>query len=307
MSSTKEFHNWCKLQFLLNTRATELLRSLFKKLWHDRFNKDFDGSSGQDLVKIIKPQSFKKYYKTQQDLLKNGDLLNWDLQLLRNVFFDSDICGSGNHYRKNANKLADYRNKLEHSASRTVSSNDFGNYWANICNILVDMGGSKEELGELKGSLNLQKIIIIQGQNIVKANELKNEGNKYFKKKKYDEAISTYTNAIDLEGIPDQDLAPLYSCRSGCYFEKRDFENALNDAKKSKRLNRDWYQAYLRIGKAYLELNELQKAKKALERALLLEPNNEEIKTLLNSTKNTKRIQDNYENFCLRFLEGKKD
>jgi len=304
--SSQDFHNWCKLQLLLTTRTSEFLRNRFKQLWQTRSNKPWDDSSRQDLINIIKPKSFKSYFKSQRSDLQKGEIDNWDFTLLKNVFLDSDICGTGkqgNDWRKSLEKVAEIRNKLAHHPSKNVSDADFEVNWEKISKILVQMGESKEELDDLKGALRSSRMILLQSQNTSKANEMRLKGKEYFEGKKYTEAIEIYTNAIGLKGIPDQDLAVLYSNRSVSYLKRYsenrsnsdDLKNALKDAKECRKLSPEWAKASFRLGRAYAELDKLGKAIKAFEKALILEPKSKEIENALADAKRIKGAQDRYD------------
>lgn len=301
----QDFNNWCKLEFLI-ARASGLLRNQFKQKWNAKFKKMWNSSCAKEFCDGIGLRVYEFAFKDQQRLLMQGDVEKWDISLLRSIFMDTDIF-RGKQERKEfqakVKKIGDMRNMLAHNSSKNISNADFELYWGTMSNILVDMGDSKDELDELKCSLKSQQIIHIQHENIQKANQLKLEGNKHFGAKEYSKAIASYTEAIVLPGIPDLDLAVLYSNRSASYLERHlhnktnsdDIKSARKDAKNSKNLNPDWYKAYLRLGRAYEALNKLDDAIKAFHKALILEPNNEELKIAhANATRN-KGIQDRYE------------
>lgn len=302
--NTQDFHNWCKLEFL-TARGSGLIRNEFKKRWHNKYKKIWDSSCAAEFCNGIGLRVYEEAYKDQQKLLKQGDVDKWDLTLLRSIF-DTSIFGKKQEikdFNAKVRKLADIRNTLAHHSSKNISNTDFDLYWEKVSNILVDMGDSKDELDELKCSLKSQQIIHIRNENIQKANQLKLEGNKHFSAKEYSKAISSYTEAIVLPGIPEHDLAVLYSNRSASYLERHlhnktdseDIKSARKDAKNSKNLNPEWYKAYLRLGRAYEALNKLDKAVKAFHKALILEPNNEELKNAHSNAIRNKGAQDRYE------------
>ena len=68
------------------------------------------------------------------------------------------------------------------------------------------------------------------------AEELKIKGNESLKSNKVDEAIELYTQAIDLD--PENHV--LYSNRSAAYLLANKYDEALKDAEKTVKLNRDW-------------------------------------------------------------------
>ena len=59
---------------------------------------------------------------------------------------------------------------------------------------------------------------------------LKEEGNEKFKKGQYEDALSCYTQALDLSDIKDSEKANLYKNRAMCYLKMDSFEEAAKDA-----------------------------------------------------------------------------
>jgi len=67
--------------------------------------------------------------------------------------------------------------------------------------------------------------------------DLKNEGNAHFMKRRFNDALSCYSEGIAVVTQADEDLeATLYSNRSGCYYEMGDYENSAADARKCPQL-----------------------------------------------------------------------
>lgn len=79
---------------------------------------------------------------------------------------------------------------------------------------------------------------------------LKLEGNELFKQKKYSEALSKYTQAIEL----DSQNALLYSNRSAAHEKLGSYEAAVGDASECIRLKPSWYRGYYRKMIAQLAL-----------------------------------------------------
>ncbi|KAG0283048.1 Stress-induced-phosphoprotein 1, partial [Dissophora globulifera] len=101
-----------------------------------------------------------------------------------------------------------------------------------------------------------------------------------------------YTDAITLPGISDRDLSVLYSNRSHCYLKLGEYDQALEDAKLSKRLNPDYIKAHIRLGKAYESLGEYDKAIKNFDKALSLDMNNDEIREMRSDARKLKGLQE---------------
>ena len=78
------------------------------------------------------------------------------------------------------------------------------------------------------------------------ADQLKDQGNKALQAGKFDEAISFYSQAIELD--PSNHL--FFSNRSAAYVKKGDYDKALSDAQKTIEIKPDWGKGYGRLGAA---------------------------------------------------------
>lgn len=99
-------------------------------------------------------------------------------------------------------------------------------------------------------------------------NELKNKGNAALNENKFEEAVSHYTSAIEL----DQNNHVLYSNRSAAYAKAGKYREALEDAEKTVSLKPDWAKGYSRKGSALAYLKRFDDAIKAYEEGLQQEP-----------------------------------
>jgi len=89
-------------------------------------------------------------------------------------------------------------------------------------------------------------------------------------KKKYNEAIECYNNAIKLN-----DQNPTYfSNLSAVQCSIKDYDGAVDSAHKSIKLDPKFSKGYGRLGLALFYLNKNQQAKAALEKAIELDPDN---------------------------------
>ena len=100
--------------------------------------------------------------------------------------------------------------------------------------------------------------------------ELKAEGNGYFKAGKFQEAIDAFTAALEL----DDKNHVLYSNRSAAKASLRDFAAACDDARNCVKLMPTWAKGYSRLGAALFGLGELEESKKIYEQGLAIEPEN---------------------------------
>lgn len=87
-------------------------------------------------------------------------------------------------------------------------------------------------------------------------NELKEKGNQALNAEKFDEAVAAYTEAITLDGKNHV----LYSNRSAAYAKAGKYQEALEDAETTIKLNPSWPKGYSRKGAAAAGLQDFMKA-----------------------------------------------
>ena len=103
------------------------------------------------------------------------------------------------------------------------------------------------------------------------------QGNNFFKKKKYEEAIEAYTNAISKQG----DKASYWSNRSACYLAMKKYDQALYDAEVCRRLDSTWPKGCFRLAAARMALGMYEDAAVAAFEGCKLDERNEELKSML--------------------------
>jgi len=84
------------------------------------------------------------------------------------------------------------------------------------------------------------------------AEDFKNQGNGFFKKKNWAEAIKCYTKSVEVD--PNYHVA--YSNRSQAHYQLRDFESAKKDGANCVRANPEFVKGYHRLGNAQLALRD---------------------------------------------------
>eukprot|EP00834_Sanchytrium_tribonematis_P001780 NODE_46_length_32145_cov_0.918711.p7 type:complete len:496 gc:universal NODE_46_length_32145_cov_0.918711:2481-994(-) len=101
------------------------------------------------------------------------------------------------------------------------------------------------------------------------AEEFKLKGSAAFKQGNYQDAISFYTEAINVEPTH-----VLYSNRSACYTHLQMFQEAVDDAKKCTELNPQWSKGFNRLGTAYEGMGKFKESIEAYQEAAKLDPTN---------------------------------
>ena len=120
------------------------------------------------------------------------------------------------------------------------------------------------------------------------ADELRAEGNNLFMQKNYVDAITCYSEALNLNKNDER----LYSNRSGAFAALHQFEQAESDARKTIELKPNWFRGYERLAKALAGQKLYQEAIPALEQALELEPSKQDLQ------KELERLKQLAENGC---------
>jgi len=115
-----------------------------------------------------------------------------------------------------------------------------------------------------------------------KAERLKQTGNQHMSSKLYDQAIQSYTQAIEL----DETSPVYYSNRAAAFSSKGDQQSAIVDAEKAIEVDASFAKAFHRLGYAHFALGQYHDAQAAFEKGLTLDPNNQAMKTALENTKN---------------------
>lgn len=93
--------------------------------------------------------------------------------------------------------------------------------------------------------------------------ELRNQGNKLFAARKYDDAIACYTKAI----IKNPNTALFFTNRALCHLKLRQWEKAHQDCQRALEIDRSWVKGHFFLGQAYLEQNMYDEAIAALKKA----------------------------------------
>lgn len=95
------------------------------------------------------------------------------------------------------------------------------------------------------------------------ASELKNQGNKLFAARKYDDAIACYTKAI----IKNPNTALFFTNRALCYLKQRQWEKVHQDCQRALDLDRSWVKGHFFMGQAFVEQCLYDEAISALKKA----------------------------------------
>jgi len=300
-----EFYNWCKVEMLL-VKASECLRKAFEQCWQHKYNVAWSNSPecGQHFTNNVGLNVHRHVGKIQKEYLEGGDIRKWDLTIFNAIFTMTDL-NRDKVFQANLKRLMPIRNSMAHHSDKKISTQEYQQYRNELKGILLFLGVTDEELDDILHSHSSDSKMYILNENVKKSIELKQEGNNLLKKQKFQMAATKYTDAITLPGIPDGDLSVLHSNRSLCYLKLGKYDQALEDAKMSKRLNPDYLKAYIRLGKAYEALEKYDKAIKNFDKALSLDMNNVEIRQMRSEARRLKGLQERDNDESLKELNLK--
>jgi len=113
------------------------------------------------------------------------------------------------------------------------------------------------------------------------SNLKKNAGNRAFTQGKFDQALKSYNEAIEI--WPENHI--LYSNRSATYLQLKNYDKALEDAEHCISLAKDFPKGFFRKCQVLLELNKKEEALASLIQARDLAPKDDEILALLEKIK----------------------
>ena len=119
-----------------------------------------------------------------------------------------------------------------------------------------------------------------------RAEELKRAANDLCREKKFEEAVRVYTKAIQLNPT-----AIYYRNRSVANLKLRRFDNALEDASSSVRMDKTYSNGYISKADAHKALKQYPLAVENYERANKIDPSNTQLSILINKCK--ERLQHN--------------
>lgn len=113
------------------------------------------------------------------------------------------------------------------------------------------------------------------------AEELKNQGNLLFSSGNFEEAVDVFTLAIS----SDPSNAVLYSNRSAAYASLKQWNEAVEDAKKTTELRPDWGKGWSRLGAAFQGSGNMKEAHEAYTKGLEIDPSNAQMQKGLETAK----------------------
>ncbi|RNA15295.1 Sel1 domain repeat-containing [Brachionus plicatilis] len=269
MALSSKTENFVNLQLFLS-KSTEHIRNLFLERFKKKNNFPWNDNQKSALKFFQNDKnkaSLSMMNQTQKNLALAGDTSKWDLSLFFLIFSKSNIIDKSS--LKEIEKIKDVRNIIAHSSDMSLCDQEYKKYWTEIERSLINLGLNKKDIENFK--LNLSKNTNeTKETNEKKVQELKKEADNYFSKNNFSKSIELYSKAIDFD-MP-----------------------TLVDAQQSIAFSPNWFKPYARLAQIYVEFNEIPKAIENYNKALILNPSNEEVKKLLANTKYLEFEQNRY-------------
>mmetsp|Transcript_17440 Transcript_17440/g.43172 ORF Transcript_17440/g.43172 Transcript_17440/m.43172 type:complete len:256 (-) Transcript_17440:193-960(-) len=106
------------------------------------------------------------------------------------------------------------------------------------------------------------------------AQDYKERGNAYYNRQEYDEAVSCYAKAVDL----DPTNHAVYTNRAAAHFALQNFADALADAAVSTELEPAWTKGHYRAGAALTAMARYDEAVEAFQCGISKDPTNAQLK-----------------------------
>lgn len=111
--------------------------------------------------------------------------------------------------------------------------------------------------------------------------ELKEKGNDYYKNGQYEEAIGAYTQALNVEDIPEDEKLACLKNRAACHLKQKEYLFAVADASEALTLSPQDTKALFRRCQGYEGVNEIEKAYSDATKLLKMDPKNTAVQKMM--------------------------
>ncbi|KAF8138160.1 40S ribosomal protein S7 [Boletus edulis] len=124
------------------------------------------------------------------------------------------------------------------------------------------------------------------------AQSFKDQGNDYFKGKRYREALGFYTQGLDAQPTDSTLQEALYCNRAACNLELKNYGLVLKDCSKALWINARSSKALYRSATALLALDRLEEAQDCCDRCLVFDAHNQAVQSLRSRTESVRKAKD---------------
>ncbi|KAG6813462.1 hypothetical protein H0H92_010796 [Tricholoma furcatifolium] len=141
-------------------------------------------------------------------------------------------------------------------------------------------------------SLAALQSLIYEGTPDEVAQNFKEQGNEYFKGKRYREALGFYTQGVDAKPTDNALKEALLCNRAACNLELQNYGSVLRDCSAALTLNAQSSKAFYRSASALLALDRVEEALDCCDRCLAFDPVNKGVLQLRERATKAKAVKD---------------
>jgi hypothetical protein len=141
--------NWIRISTLLNRVC-----NVFQRLFEERYvrstgNNWQDGA--QNAAKFLKGEgvSLQTLTRTQEEVLKEGILQDWDISLLYAILTKAEWNGFTPKMKEENGyilKLKNIRNDVVHNGKMDLSNEEFERIWKEVLELMAKLGGKVDDV-----------------------------------------------------------------------------------------------------------------------------------------------------------------
>ncbi|MBL1280249.1 MAG: hypothetical protein COA33_008265 [Fluviicola sp.] len=143
---------------------------------------------------------------------------------------------------------------------------------------MLDLGNAYMEFGQLeKGKAVFEEAVKVHKGMAAPLMQL---GKYYFSQNQYYEALHQYEKAEKRSKIPE-----VYQSKAVCYLKLNQIENAISSMEAGEKLNPNYSEYFVLMSDMYLAQGNVKEAKRTIQKALVLAPDDNSIKLKYNSIK----------------------
>ncbi|KAL5508112.1 CNS1 [Sanghuangporus vaninii] len=165
--------------------------------------------------------------------------------------------------------------------------------WDSVPLFMQSLPGPDEDVDET--AISALQSLAHEGTPDEIAQNFKEQGNEYFKGKRYREALGFYNQGIDAKPEDPKLLETLLCNRAACNLELKNYGSVLRDCARAIALNSECSKAYYRSAQALLALERMDDAIDACQRCLNFDQANDGMKTLLDLVLKAKSVNERKE------------
>ncbi|KAI3651641.1 hypothetical protein MP228_002944 [Amoeboaphelidium protococcarum] len=247
--------NYYNLSRLINENGIQALRKLFGSKHQQQFVQ-----SSLDQKKVVKAYAHNAAFMSslradQTAKIESGNAMLWDVSLLCLVLLQFPWKQKLTGDQLDAVKsIRDIRNALVHMSSLVVNDDSYKAHLATLTSALLKLGQTQADIDlSIQGQSSSQALFSqcsgeVQAQVKAGLEAMESFG--------FKDAIKVFSQIIDNGDLTDKDLAYILTQRGQAFIDVGRCDEAIKDGKRAAKLNPDFAQAFLVLGRAQMKKKE---------------------------------------------------